>query len=262
MTLDQQTIEQLAQKLESAEKNLTPITKLTDDYPDLDWDDAYAIQTEIRKSKVRAGVRVAGLKAGLTSKAKMKQMNVEEPVFGFLCDYGAYADGAEVKLENFIAPRVEAEIAIVTKEEIKGPGCHLAEVIAASDFVVPAMEILDSRYEDFNFDLVSVVADNTSAAGFVVGCSAGNIRKMDLTTVGIVLEKNGAIVEVGAGAAVLGHPAESVVMLANSLARKGDSIPAGSFIMTGGITAAVAIDRGDSISARFQGLGQVSLRFV
>ena len=262
MTLEQKTIEELAQRLESAEKNRKPITKLTDDYPELDWNDAYAIQTEIRKSKVQSGVRIAGLKAGLTSKAKMKQMNVEEPVFGFLCDYGAYPDAGEIPRENFIAPRVEAEIAIVTKKDIKGPGCHITEVMTACDFVVPAIEILDSRYENFKFDLVSVVADNTSAAGFVVGSSTGNIRNMDLPTVGIVLEKNGEIVELGAGAAVLGHPAESLVMLANNLARRGESIPAGSFIMTGGITAAVAVDKGDSISARFQGLGQVSVRFV
>ena len=128
--------------------------------------DAYAIQHAIRASKIGAGVRIAGLKAGLTSQAKMKQMNVTEPVFGFLCDYGAYPDGGEVPMDRFIAPRIEAEIAFVTHTELAGPGCHLAQVLAATEFVLPAVEILDSRYENFRFDLVSVVADNTSAAGF------------------------------------------------------------------------------------------------
>ena len=173
MTLDTATVAALAERLENAELNRAPITKITDEYPDLDWDDAYAIQDEIRRRKITRGVKIAGLKGGLTSQAKMKQMNVEEPVFGFMCDYGAYADGGEVPFDRFIAPRVEAEIAFVTNREITGP-CHIGTVLQATDFVLPAVEILDSRYENFKFDLISVVADNTSAAGFVVG---GNSRR-------------------------------------------------------------------------------------
>lgn len=262
MTLDDSTIKALAERLETAERERQPITKITDEYPDMDYDDAYAIQNTIRQSKINAGVRVAGLKGGLTSKAKMKQMNVEEPVFGFLCDYGAYPDGGEIPMDRYIAPRIEAEIALVTKTELKGPGCHLAQVLAATEFVMPAVEVLDSRYENFRFDLVSVVADNTSAAGFVTGGRARTLDEVDLPTLGMVVEKNGKIVELGAGAAVLGHPAESVAMLANNLGRRGESIPAGTFIMTGGITAAVGVERGDAVSVRFQDLGSVSMRFV
>ena len=262
MTLTDAEVASLAERLENAEQNKSPITKITSDFPDMDWDDAYAIQDSIREGKIARGTRIAGLKAGLTSVAKMKQMNVEEPVFGFLCDYGAYPDGGEVPFDNFIAPRIEAEIAFVTKTEIKGPGCHIGSVLQAIDLALPAVEILDSRYENFNFDLISVVADNTSAAGFVTGGRARLVDELHLPTLGIVLEKNGQIVELAAGAAVLGHPAESVVMLANMLARKGLSIPAGTFIMTGGVTAAVSIARGDHISVRYQDLGSVSLRFV
>ncbi len=261
MNLDTATVAGLAERLENAELNRAPITKITDEYPDLDWDDAYAIQDEIRRRKTARGVQIAGLKGGLTSQAKMKQMNVEEPVFGFMCDYGAYADGGEVPFDRFIAPRVEAEIAFVTNREITGP-CHIGTVLQATDFVLPAVEILDSRYENFKFDLISVVADNTSAAGFVVGGNSRRVQDIDLRTLGIVLEKNGEIVDLAAGAAVLGHPAESIVMLANMLARKGQSIPAGTFIMTGGVTAAVGIERGDHIAVRYQHLGQVSMRFV
>ena len=262
MTLDKATIALLAARLETAERERAPLIKITDDYPSLDWDDAYAIQDAIRASKQAAGVRIAGLKCGLTSQAKMKQMNVTEPVFGFLCDYGAYPDGGEVPFDKFIAPRIEAEVAFVTHTELSGPGCHIAQVLAATDFVMPAVEILDSRYRDFKFDLISVVADNTSAAGFVTGGRARCLDELDLPTLGLVVEKNGRIVELAAAAAVLGHPAASVAMLANSLARRGQVIPAGSFIMTGGITAAIAIERGDAISVRFQDLGSISLRFV
>ena len=262
MSLSDADIASLAERLENAELNKSPITKITNDFPDMDWGDAYAIQDKIRERKVARGTHIAGLKAGLTSVAKMKQMNVEEPVFGFMCDYGSYPDGGEVPFDNFIAPRIEAEIAFVTKAEIKGPGCHIGTVLQATDIVLPAVEILDSRYENFNFDLISVVADNTSAAGFVTGGQARKIEDLHLPTLGIVLEKNGDVVELAAGAAVLGHPAESIVMLANMLARKGQSIPAGTFIMTGGVTAAVSIERGDHIAVRYQDLGSVSLKFV
>ena len=262
MTLDRATVEALAERLLAAERTRTPIAKLTDDYPQLDWDDAYAIQNTIRQAKLAAGIRCAGFKAGLTSKAKIKQMNVSEPVFGFLTDAGAYADGGEIPVDRYIAPRIEAEIAFVTRYELVGPACHLAQVLAATDFVLPAVELLDSRYENFRFDLVSVVADNTSAAGFVTGGRPRLLEEVDLPTLGLVVEKNGKVVEVGAGAAVLGHPAEAVAMLANSLARRGEVIPAGSFILSGGITAAISVARGDCINVRIQELGSVSLRFV
>lgn len=262
MTLDQATIARLAARLEAAERNRQPLVKITDEFPQLDYDDAYAIQDAIRASKLAAGVRIAGLKAGLTSQAKMRQMHVTEPVFGFLTDYGAYADGGDVPFEQFIAPRIEAEIALVTHTELKGPGCHLAQVLAATDFVLPAVEILDSRYENFKFDLVSVVADNTSAAGYVCGGRPRLVDELDLPTLGLVVEKNGQVVETAAAAAVLGHPAASVAMLANHLARQCQTIPAGSFIMTGGITAALSVARGDAFTVRVQELGSVSLRFV
>lgn len=262
MTLDHATIAMLAERLQRAEHERRAINKITDEFPELDWDDAYAIQNAVRANKLAAGVRVAGLKAGLTSQAKMKQMNVTEPVFGYLCDYGAYPDGGEVPMDRLIAPRIEAEIAFVTHTELAGPGCHIAQVLAATDFVLPAVEILDSRYDNFRFDLVSVVADNTSAAGFVTGGRPRCLDELDVPTIGLVVEKNGKVVEVGAGAAVLGHPALSIAMLANSLARRGEVIPAGSFIMTGGITAAIGVERGDNIAVRFQDLGSISIRFV
>ena len=262
MNLDDKTIAALAEHVENAELDKTPITKITDDHPDMDWDDAYAVQYAIRKRKQDRGTKLAGLKMGLTSYAKMKQMGVETPVYGFLTDYGSHADGAEIDTSKFIHPRIEGEVAVMTRKTLKGPGCHIGSVLAAIDFVIPAVEIIDSRYKDFKFDLKSVIADNTSAAGFVTGSNIAKVSELDLPTLGVVLEKNGQIVELGAGAAVLGHPAASVAMLANMLAERGEEIPAGTFIMTGGITAAVAVEKGDNITMRCQDLGTVSMRFV
>jgi 2-oxo-3-hexenedioate decarboxylase len=251
MKLDKHTIAGLAEHLEAAELNARDVTKITDDHPGMDWDDAYAIQDELRRRKEARGQRTAGLKAGLTSFAKMKQMGVATPVFGFVSDYMARPDGGEIQTSELIHPKVEAEICIVTKTALRGPGCHMADVLAAVDFVVPAVEVIDSRYRDFKFDLKSVVADNTSASRFVVGSRMRSVDELDLRTLGVVLEKNGEIVAMAAGAAVLGH-----------LGARGQEIPAGTFIMTGGVTEAIAVARGDHIAVRFQDLGQVSMRFV
>ncbi|WP_326537200.1 2-oxo-3-hexenedioate decarboxylase [Pseudorhodoferax sp.] len=261
-TLNSQTIAQLAEHLESAERQARDVTKITDDYPGMDWEDAYAIQDEIRRRKRARGHQIAGLKAGLTSFAKMKQMGVASPVFGFVADYMAVPDGGEIRMDGLIHPKVEAEICVVTKAPLKGPGCHMAAVMAAVDFVLPAVEVIDSRYRDFKFDLKSVVADNTSSARFVTGTRMRDLADLDLRTMGVVLEKNGAPVAMAAGAAVLGHPLAAVAMLANHLGARGQEIPAGSFIMTGGVTEAIAVEAGDHVVARLQDLGSVSMRFV
>ncbi|MBE0587757.1 MAG: 2-oxo-3-hexenedioate decarboxylase [Hydrogenophaga sp.] len=262
MKLDTTTIAALAERLENCQLQQQDTTKITDDHPEMDWDDAYAIQDEIRRRKVARGARVIGLKAGLTSHAKMKQMGVTTPVFGFMTDDYAVPDGGECKASELIHPKVEPEIAFVTKAELRGPGCHIGAVLAATDFVMPGIEVIDSRYRDFKFDLKSVVADNTSAARFVVGGQSMDVLGVDLRTVGIVLEKNGLSVAFGAGAAVLGHPAAAIAMLANHLAERGESIPAGSLILSGGITEAVAVQAGDNVTLRVQGMGSTSLRFV
>jgi 2-oxo-3-hexenedioate decarboxylase len=262
MNLDHATIVRLAQHLEDCELEAHDTTKITEDYPDMDWDDAYAIQDEIRRRKVARGGRIVGLKAGLTSHAKMKQMGVETPVFGFLADSFAVPEGGECRVAQLIHPKVEPEIAFVTKRALKGPGCHIGAVLAATDFVMPGIEVIDSRYRDFKFDLKSVVADNTSAARFVVGGRPVAVGEVDLRTAGIVLEKNGEPVAFGAGAAVLGHPAAAIAMLANHLGARGEEIPAGSLILSGGITEAVAVQAGDSVCLRIQGMGSVGMRFV
>lgn len=262
MNLDKNTINQLAQHLDQAELSARDVTKITDDYPDMDWEDAYAIQEAIRALRESRGQKTAGLKCGLTSFAKMRQMGVDTPVFGFVSDYMACAEGGEIRTAELIHPKIEAEICVVTKAPLKGPGCHVGNVLSAIDFVIPGLEVIDSRYRDFKFDLKSVIADNTSASRFVVGGRPRNIEELDLRTLGVVLEKNGQIVAMAAGAAVMGHPAAAVAALANHLGQRGQSIPAGALIMTGGVTEAIAVGAGDSVNVRFQDLGSVSVRFV
>lgn len=262
MNLDQNTIHSLAEHLESCELQAHDTPKITDEYPQMDWDDAYAIQDEIRRRKIARGCRIVGFKAGLTSHAKMKQMGVETPCFGFMADYYAVPEGGECKISQLIHPKVEPEIAFVTKKALKGPGCHIGSVLAATDFVMPGIEVIDSRYRDFKFDLKSVIADNTSAVRFVVGGRPISVADVDLRTVGIVLEKNGEPVAFGAGAAVLGHPAAAIAMLANHLGARGEEIPAGTLILSGGITEAIAVQAGDSVCLRVQGMGSVGMRFV
>ena len=262
MPLNKATIRELAEHLETAQLEAKDVVKITDAYPDITWSEAYDIQDEIKRRKEARGDKTAGLKAGLTSFAKMKQMGVDVPCFGFVSASMARPDGGEIRMSELIHPKAEAEICVVTKAPLRGPGCHVGAVMAAIDFVLPAVEIIDSRYRDFKFDLKSVIADNTSASRFVVGGRPRNVEDLDLRTLGVVLEKNGAIVAMAAGAAVLGHPAAAVAMMANHLGERGQEIAAGSFIMTGGVTEAIAVAAGDNVTVRFQDLGSVSMRFV
>ncbi|CAE6910788.1 2-hydroxyhexa-2,4-dienoate hydratase [Paraburkholderia domus] len=262
MKLPRDVIESLARHLDDCALEAHDTPKITDAHPDMDWDDAYAIQDTIRRHRLARGARLVGYKAGLTSHAKMRQMGVDTPVFGFLVDTYGLPDGGECKAAELIHPKVEPEIAFVMKFELKGPGCHIGAVLAATDFVIPGIEVIDSRYRDFKFDLKSVVADNASAARFVVGGQPLAVAGIDLRTLGIVLEKNGQPVSFGAGAAVLGHPAAAVAMLANHLGARGESIPAGSLILSGGITEAVAVEAGDNVTLRVHGMGSTGMRFV
>jgi len=261
MALNSKTLDKLAKHLHACQREARDTPKITDEHPEMDFDDAYAIQDRILAAKLKGGARIAGYKAGLTSHAKMKQMGVTDPVFGFLVDEFTVPDGGEVKVSELIHPKVEPEICFVTRSELKGPGCSIASVLAASDVVLPGIEVIDSRYRDFKFDLKSVVADNTSASRFVVGGRAVDARSVDLRTTGLVLEKNGVPVALGAGAAVLGHPAAAVAMLVNHLGRRGKALPAGSLVLSGGATEAVAVQKGDHVTLRMQGMGSVSVRF-
>lgn len=259
--LDTSIIQKLTDRVLHAQDSATTMTKLTDEYPSMSIADGYAVQDELRRRWVARGDRCVGLKAGLTSKAKMQQMGVDVPSFGILMASFARPENSAIDTRELVHPRVEAEIAFVMKDELKGE-VTIEQVIAATDYIIPAVEVIDSRYEKFKFDLASVIADNGSSARFVAGGRPRDPREMDLRTIGVVIEKNGEIMALGASAAVLNHPAKAIVMLVKHLADRGEVLPAGSYVMTGGITEAIPVTAGDNITARFQDMGSVSFRFI
>lgn len=261
-TLDQKTIEMLSERLENAELQTHEVLKITDEFPDMTFTDATDIQWETRRRKEARGNKIIGMKMGLTSWAKMKQMGVEKPCYGFLADYFSVPEGGEIPMSELIHPKVEAEFAFVTNKPLSGDNVSVEEVMDATELIVPAVEIIDSRYKDFKFDLISVQADNSSSTRFVIGGRPARPEEFDWSTRGVVMTKNGEVVELGAGAAVLDHPAASVAMLASMLSERDEIIPAGTFIMTGGITAAVLVEAGDSIVVRYQDMGDVSMKFI
>lgn len=262
ITLRPSDIALLTDRIDTAQKNAQAIPKLTDDFPGMTLADGYAVQMELRRRWRAAGLRQVGWKAGLTSKAKMMQMGVNVPSIGFLMAAMARPEGSAVRTDDLVHPRVECEIAFVTKDRLAGAHCTREEVLAATDFVLPALEIIDSRFSGFKFDLQSVVADNGSAARYVAGGRPRRATDVDLASLGVVMEKNGEPVAMAASAAVMGHPADAVALLVKVLDELGEDLPAGSFVMSGAITEAVAVKPGDNVIARFQELGSVSARFV
>lgn len=259
MALESDTVERLAIRLDAAQIERASIDKITDEHPSMDWSDAYAIQDRLKTIQLARGVEVAGLKMGFTSRAKMAQMGVKEPINGFITKQGCVPPGGTLERSKFINPRIEAEIAVITSAELRGPGCHIGDVFRSVARVFPALEVIDSRYRDFAFDLPSVIADNTSAAGWMIGDDGFSPIGLDLKNIGVVMRKNGHVVATASGAAVLGHPLNSAAMLANMLARRGLAIPAGTLILTGGITAAIMVDAGDEVAIDFQALGTIKI---
>lgn len=261
MHLDQASITTLARQLLATERSATAVVKITDAHPAMDIDDAYAIQDAIRAIKAEEGADVRGLKMGLTSAAKIVQMGVKEPIYGFLDSATGHASGAVIATSALIHPKVEAEIAFVLRRPLQGPGIGIDEVLAATDYVVAAIEVIDSRYENFRFDVNSVIADNTSAACYVLGSARHAVAGRDLAEVAITMRRNGETVAAATGADVLGHPAASIAMLANMLGARGRAIPAGVLVLSGGATEAIAVTAGDAVSVDCGWLGKVDVAF-
>jgi 2-oxo-3-hexenedioate decarboxylase len=252
---------QIAEALDAAVTGRRALAApFTDEHPDLGSDLAYDIQDLVVGARLHRGARIVGAKLGLTSRAKQERMNVDEPLYGWLTSDMVLPTGAAVDLGAFIHPRVEPEIAFLLGEEIEPPAT-VAGVLAATDLVFAALEIIDSRYDAFRFRHPDVVADNASCAGVVVGSVAVPAELAgDLRLTGCVLRSGGEVVATAAGAAVLGHPAESVAWLINELDGRGRRLPAGSIVLSGGLTDAVPVSAGSFVSAELDGLGVVELR--
>jgi 2-oxo-3-hexenedioate decarboxylase len=255
-------VDHWADHLVKARATCTAVAPITDSEPELTLDDAYAIQETVLERSLADGRRVVGAKLGLTSVAKQVQMGVDQPVFGWLTDDMQLPAEAPVRLDEVIHPRVEPEIVFVLGDDLVGPRITAHDVLDATAFVCAGLEIIDSRYESFRFTLPDVVADNTSAAKLTLGIERHSVDRLDLGLVGVLLEVGPELVETAAGAACLGHPATAVAALANWLADRGRSLEAGWFVLSGGLTAAVALTETRPVCATFGHLGTVSVRAV
>ncbi|AJO20409.1 2-hydroxyhexa-2,4-dienoate hydratase [Bacillus paralicheniformis] len=247
-----------ARLLYLAETEKREVERITKDYPELTVEEAYAIQEELIQLKLWDGNGIIGPKMGLTSRAKMEQMNVEEPIYGYIFEDMIVPNGGSIRMNELIHPKVEAEIAFVLGKDIEGPGVTKEKVLEAVAELIPVLEVIDSRYENFSFTLPDVIADNASSSRVVLGekVKMPDHFKLDEAKVSLVI--NGEVKEQGTGAAVVGHPANSAAMLANMLSRKKQKLAAGSIILTGGVTGAVMLQPGDRVSAQVEGLGDVS----
>jgi 2-keto-4-pentenoate hydratase len=248
----------LAAAYQAGQPTLAPLTST---YDGLTVDDAYEIQQLQIRGRVARGTPVIGYKVGLTSAAMQQQMGVYEPDFGHLLADMVHPADAPIAVSQFRQPRAEPEIALVLAQSLRGPGLSVADVMSATRFALPAIEIIDSRITDWKIGLVDTVADNASSGGVVLGQRPVPAAERDLALTGCVLRRNGRIAGTGAGAAVLGSPWHAATWLANTLTARGAELAAGSIILTGSITAAIPVASGDAVMASFEHLGSVTAVF-
>ena len=261
-TISAETIHEAAESLLKAEESRQAIRPLVESYPGLSAADAYRVQMAVIDRKLEGGAKVVGHKIGLTSLAMQQLLNVDQPDFGHILDTMMVGDGASLKRDDLVYPRVEGEIAFVLAEDLRGPGVTVPRVLAATKYVMPALEIVDSRVADWKITLSDTIADNASSCRMVVGSRCLPVDALDLRLVGMILERNGEVVNTAAGAAVLGNPAQAVAWLANKLAEFDVTLRAGEVILPGALSAAVTVEKGDAVRATFDHLGSVSIRFV
>ena len=250
-----------AQILLTAEKERKQATQLSITWPDITIEDSYAIQNLVQKQKMAEGRKLIGHKVGLTSKAMQRSSQIDEPDYGHLLDDMMIADGAKIPHENYCLPRVEIELAFILGKPLKGPGVGLTDVLRATEYVVPAIEIVDARFKDQR-KIFDTVADNGAAAGIVVGGRPIGPMDVDLRWVGGLMYKNSEIEETGLAAGVLGHPALGVAWLANKLGSHGVTLEPGHSVLAGSFTRVVFAQKGDTLHADFGPLGGIAVQFV
>jgi 2-keto-4-pentenoate hydratase len=251
-----------AAALESAEVDRVPIVPLTDTYPSMDVADAYEIQLINIGRRLTNGSIVRGHKVGLSSRAMQQMMGVDEPDYGHLLHDMFIFEDSDVVTSHYCYPRVEVEVAFVLGQSLVGPACTVADVVRATEYIVPAIELIDSRIRDWRIKLPDTIADNASSAGVVLGGNPRRLTQLDVRMVAAVLRRNGRIVETGVSGAVLGNPATAVAWLANKVHTFGVTLEAGHVILPGSCTRAIDVAPGDHIRADFADLGHVAVSFV
>jgi len=258
----------LARELDEAERSRTQVEHFSKRYPGMEIADSYAIQREWIRLQREEGRRVIGHKIGLTSRAMQIASQITEPDYGTLLDTMLLRDGGEVEAARFIVPRFEVEFAFILAKPLQGPGTTLFDVLNATDYVVPALELIDARIEQFDRQskaprkVLDTIADNAANAGIVLGGRPMKPDAVDWRWAGALLFKNGVIEESGLGAAVLNHPGNGVAWLANRLAAHDERLEAGEIVLGGSFTRPVGCAAGDTFHADYGPLGSISVRFV
>jgi 2-oxo-hept-3-ene-1,7-dioate hydratase len=254
-------------RLDAAERSRVQTGLLSLEHPGMDLDDAYAVQAAWVRHKIAAGRQVVGWKIGLTSRAMQSQLNIDTPDSGVLFDDMVFENGDTVPKERFIQPRIEAELAFVMKSPLHGPGVSVFDVLNATDYVVPALEILDTRILRVDPQsgkmrtVIDTISDNAANAGIVTGGRALRPDQVDLRWIGAIVSRNAVVEETGLGAGVLNDPARGIAWLANRLARYGERIEPGQIVLAGSFIRAIEVRHGDTINADFGAHGTISLYF-
>ncbi|MFF4625124.1 2-keto-4-pentenoate hydratase [Nonomuraea jabiensis] len=259
--MDVGTVEKASADLLGAYATGTPLPPLSTTYRDLSVADAYAIQLAQVDAWTAGGAVIKGHKVGLTSAVMQRQLGVDQPDYGHLTDAMFHLDSAPIDTARFLQPRIEPEIAFVLGRPLSGPGATAAQAVAAVDFVLPALEIIDSRISDWRITLADTIADNASSGGVVLGTRPVLPADLDLALTGCLLHRNGVLEQTGAGGAVLGSPINALVWLANVLGERGITLEAGHVVLPGSVTAAIPVAAGDVVTATFAGIGSATASF-
>ncbi|MCG7991569.1 MAG: 2-oxopent-4-enoate hydratase [Candidatus Thiodiazotropha lotti] len=261
--MNEQRINELGDELYQALSQRQMIDPLTEREPQITIEDAYHVSLRMVNRRVENGESIIGKKIGVTSQAVQNMLNVHQPDFGYLTDRMVFGNGDEMPIsEQLIQPRAEGEIAFMLKRDLIGPGVSNADVLRATEAVIPCFEIVDSRIRDWKIKIQDTVADNASCGLFVLGDKAVDPRKVDLATAGMVVEKNGELLSTGAGAAALGSPVNCVTWLANTLGSFGIPLKAGEVILSGSLVPLEPVVAGDFMRVEIGGIGSASVRFT
>jgi len=260
--MDAKQIQACGDELYQALIERKPVDPLTDRIPSITIEDAYQIQLRMIQRRLDGGETVVGKKIGVTSKIVMDMLKVDQPDFGQMTSGMVFNEGETIRCDTMIAPKAEAEVAFLLKRDLMGPGVTAADVLRATDCVMPCFEIVDSRIKDWKIKIQDTVADNASCGVLTLGGLRKDPRNLDLALAGMVLEKNGELVSTSAGAAVQGSPVNAIAWLANTLGRLGIGLKAGEIILSGSQSPLVPVKPGDSLVCSVGGLGGTSVRFI
>jgi 2-oxo-hept-3-ene-1,7-dioate hydratase len=268
MPLSKSVIADLAERLDAAERSRTQIGHFSRLHPEMTIEDGYEVQRAWVERKIAGGRHLIGRKIGLTSRAMQRSSNISEPDYGALLDDMLFPNNADVPVGRFIEPRVEVELAFILKHRLEGPGCTLMDALNATDYVVPAIEIIDARIMRVDPEtgatrkVFDTISDNAANAGIVLGGRPVRPDAVDLRWISALIHRNGVIEDSGVAAAVLGHPALGVAWLANKLAPWSEALEPGQIVLGGSFTAPVFAAERDSFHVDFGPLGGISVRFA